>query len=127
MARVYSGKRPQNLKRTLGAVSRYLGRHRVLIALVAVLAALSASANLLGTYMIRPIVNQVVAQGSVSGLMAGVGITAAIYGRGRPVHPGLHPDHGPGGPENSPGHPPGPVPPLQTLPCASLTRTGMGT
>ena len=25
MARVYSGKRPQNLKRTLGAVSRYLG------------------------------------------------------------------------------------------------------
>ena len=33
MARVYSGKRPQNLKRTLGAVSRYLGRHRVLIAL----------------------------------------------------------------------------------------------
>ena len=82
MARVYSGKRPQNLKRTLGAVSRYLGRHRVLIALVAVLAALSASANLLGTYMIRPIVNQVVAQGSVSGLMAGVGITAAIYAVG---------------------------------------------
>ena len=82
MARVYSGKRPQNLKRTLGAVSRYLGRHRVLIALVAVLAALSASANLLGTYMIRPIVNQVVAQGSVSGLMAGVGVTAAIYAVG---------------------------------------------
>ena len=82
MARVYSGKRPQNLKRTLGAVSRYLGQHRVLIALVAVLAALSASANLLGTYMIRPIVNQVVAQGSVSGLMAGVGVTAAIYAVG---------------------------------------------
>ena len=82
MARVYSGKRPQNLKRTLGAVSRYLGRHRVLIALVALLAALSASANLLGTYMIRPIVNQVVAQGSVSGLMAGVGITASIYAVG---------------------------------------------
>ena len=82
MARVYSGKRPQNLKRTLGAVSRYLGRHRVLIALVAVLAALSASANLLGTYMIRPIVNQVVARGSVSGLMAGVGVTAAIYAVG---------------------------------------------
>ena len=82
MARVYSGKRPQNLKRTLGAVSRYLGRHRVLIALVALLAALSASANLLGTYMIRPIVNQVVAQGDLSGLMAGVGITAAIYAVG---------------------------------------------
>ena len=82
MARVYSGKRPQNLKRTLGAVSRYLGQHRVLIALVAVLAALSASANLLGTYMIRPIVNQVVARGSVSGLMAGVGVTAAIYAVG---------------------------------------------
>ena len=82
MARVYSGKRPQNLKRTLGTVSRYLGRHRVLIALVALLAALSASANLLGTYMIRPIVNQVVARGDLSGLMAGVGVTAAIYAVG---------------------------------------------
>ena len=82
MARVYSGKRPQNLKRTLGAVSQYLGRHRFLIALVAVLAALSASANLLGTYMIRPIVNQFVARGDLSGLVTGVGVTALIYAVG---------------------------------------------
>ena len=79
MARIYSGKRPQNLKRALGSFSRYLGRHRVLILLVAVLAAVSALANLLGTYMIRPVVNQFVARGDVPGLMTGVGITAGIY------------------------------------------------
>ena len=82
MARVYSGKRPQNLKRTLGAVSRYLGRHRVLILVVGVLAAVSAAANLLGTYMIKPVVNRFVAMGDVSGLVYGVGITAAIYAVG---------------------------------------------
>ena len=79
MARIYSGKRPQNLKRALGSFSRYLGRHRVLILLVAVLAAVSALANLLGTYMIRPVVNQFVARGDVPGLMTGVGVTAGIY------------------------------------------------
>ena len=82
MPRTFNGKRPKDLKRTLGTFVRYLGRHRVLIVLVAVLAAVSACANLLGTYMIRPIVNQFVARGDVGGLTVGVGITAAIYGVG---------------------------------------------
>ena len=82
MPRVFNGKRPQNLKGTLRAVSRYLGRHRVLLLLVAVLAAFSALANLLGTYMIKPIVNQFVARGDVAGLMTGVGITGCIYALG---------------------------------------------
>ena len=81
MARAYSGKRPRTWADPGHRLS-YLGRHQVLIALVAVLAAVSASANLLGTYMIRPMVNQVVARGSVSGLVAGVAVTAAIYAVG---------------------------------------------
>ena len=82
MARIYSGKRPKNLKRALGTFSHYLGRHRILIVLVAVLAALSASANLLGTYMIKPLVNRFVTQGDVAGLTTGVAVTACIYGVG---------------------------------------------
>ena len=82
MARIYSGKRPKNLRRTFGSFVRYLGRHRLMLVLVAILAAVSALANLLGTYMIKPIVNRFVVQGDMQGLMFGVGVTAAIYAVG---------------------------------------------
>ena len=58
------------------------GRHKLLLSLVGVLAAVSALANLLGTYMIKPIVNQIVEHGSLRGLIAGVVVAAAIYGIG---------------------------------------------
>ena len=48
---------------------------------MAVLVALSALANLLGTYMIRPVVNSLAA-GSLNTLVLGVAVTAAIYGAG---------------------------------------------
>ncbi len=76
------GKRPQNLRRTLGTFLSYLGRHKVLLVLVGLLAAISATANLLGTYMIKPVVAQVMEGGSLSGLIAGVALTAAIYAAG---------------------------------------------
>ena len=82
MARVYSGKRPQNLKRVLGTFFQYLGRHRGMIGLVGVLAAFSAAANLLGTFMIKPVVNQLVEGGDLAGLMMGVTTTAGIYAVG---------------------------------------------
>ena len=40
--KVTGGKRPQNLRRTLAQFSAYLGRHRIMIGLVALLAAISA-------------------------------------------------------------------------------------
>ena len=82
MAKPFNGRRPQNLRRTLQQFGRYLGRHKVLLVLVGVLAAMSAAANLLGTYMIKPIVNQITTTGSLSGLVAGVGVAAAIYAIG---------------------------------------------
>ncbi len=82
MPRLYNGKRPKNLRQTLSTFVRYLGRHRFILALVAVLAALSACANLLGTYMIKPIVNQYVGRGDMQGLMFGVSVTAGIYAAG---------------------------------------------
>ena len=76
------GKRPENLRKTLGTFLSYLGRHKVLLMLVGVLAAVSASANLLGTYMIKPVVEQIMDAGSLSGLIAMVALTAVIYGVG---------------------------------------------
>ena len=42
----------------------YLGRHKIMLGVVGLLAAVSALAALLGTYMIRPIVNGVLENGS---------------------------------------------------------------
>ncbi len=50
-----------------------------MLTLVAVLASVSAIAALLGTYMIRPVVNGLLENGSLAYLAKGVGLTAAIY------------------------------------------------
>lgn len=79
--RAYSGKKPKNLKHTLRVFLSYLGRHKKMLAVVAVLVTISAEANLLGTYMIRPVVNGL-ADGDVHTLLRGVLITALIFGCG---------------------------------------------
>ena len=79
MMRVTGGRRPQNLGHTLSCLGGYLKHHRIMLALVAVLASLSAIAALLGTYMIRPVVNGLLENGSLTYLAAGVGLTAVIY------------------------------------------------
>ena len=82
MKHVTGGRRPQNLSYTLGCLGRYLGRHRILLALVGVMASVSALASLLGTYMIRPIVNGLLQNGSPAYLAGSVALTAGIYAAG---------------------------------------------
>ena len=81
MARTFSGKKPKRLGYTVKTFLSYLGRHKFLLLAVGVLVAVSASANLLGTYMIRPVVNALVA-GNRATLIRGIAVTAAIYGVG---------------------------------------------
>ena len=80
-ARQLSGKKPKHLRYTLGTLLSYMGRHKLLLLIVAILVTISALANLLGTYMIRPIVNNLVS-GDVHTLILGVAVTAGIYGLG---------------------------------------------
>ena len=81
MARQLSAKKPKHLAYTLRTLLSYLGRHKLLLLAVAVLVTVSAVANLLGTYMIRPVVNGL-ATGGVEALVKGVALTAAIYAAG---------------------------------------------
>lgn len=81
MARQLSAKRPKDLRFTVSELLGYMGRHRFLLFTVAALVAVSACANLLGTYMIRPVVNSL-AGADVSALVRGVAATAIIYGAG---------------------------------------------
>lgn len=81
MARQLSTKRPKDLRFTVSELLGYMGRHRFLLFTVAALVTVSACANLLGTYMIRPVVNSL-AGADVSALVRGVAATAIIYGAG---------------------------------------------
>ncbi len=74
----FSGKKPQNFSLTLRTLLTYFGRHRFLLLAVALLVSVSALANLLGNYMIRPVVNFLV-DGDWRDLLVGVLITAGIY------------------------------------------------
>ena len=78
MARQLSAKKPRHLGYTICTLMSYLGRHKFLLLVVAVLVTISALANLLGTYMIRPVVNNL-AGGGMEALLQGVVLTALIY------------------------------------------------
>ena len=72
------GNKPQNLLKTLRELLSYMGRHRLLFLAVALLVVVSASANLVGTYMIRPVVDSLAA-GDVGAFLRYVAVTAGIY------------------------------------------------
>lgn len=75
------GNKPQNLIATLRELLAYMGRHKLLFLAVALLVSVSAIANLLGTYMIRPVVDSL-AGGAYAGFVAGIIATALIYAAG---------------------------------------------
>ena len=75
------GNKPQNLIATLRELLAYMGRHKLLFLAVALLVSGSAIANLLGTYMIRPVVDSL-AGGAYADFVAGIIATALIYAAG---------------------------------------------
>ncbi|OUP49826.1 ABC transporter ATP-binding protein [Lachnoclostridium sp. An181] len=77
-----SGKRPKNLRKTFRSLLSYMGKHRFLLLIVAILVTISALGNLLGTYMLKPLVNRYIVPGDMKGLIFGIAVTACIYGLG---------------------------------------------
>lgn len=72
-------KKPKNLKKTFKNLLSYMGRHKLLLAVVAILVTISAASNLLGTYMLKPLINRYIVPGDLKGLIFGVAVTAVIY------------------------------------------------
>ena len=57
MAKYVGYKRPKNTKKTLKHLLSYLGLHKWSFLIVAILVFISAGANIIGTYMIKPVIN----------------------------------------------------------------------
>ena len=66
------------MQHTLRIFVSYLGRHKFMLLTVSILVTISALANLLGTYMIRPVVNNL-ANGDLHLLAIGVLVAAGIF------------------------------------------------
>lgn len=82
MRRPYTSKKPKDMKYTISRMSGYLGNQRTKLILVVIAVAISVFGNLAGTYMIRPVVNGLLENGSRLQLMKGVLLTAVIYAVG---------------------------------------------
>ena len=82
MARTTSYKRPKNTKKTLLQMFSYLGRHKKSMAAIAVLVAISALANIYGTYLLKPVINTYVLQKDIPGLIRMILFMGVMYGIG---------------------------------------------
>lgn len=82
MARQISGKRPENLRKTLKNLLHYFGHHRFSLLLVGVFVIFSAVVNLYGTYLISPIVNNYILPHDYNGLLEAVIFMACMYASG---------------------------------------------
>ena len=77
MARYTGYKRPKNTKKALAELFRYMGYHKWLLLVVAVLVFISTGANVAGTYLLKPVINQFILPGDIRGLICaliGMGI-----------------------------------------------------
>ena len=77
MARYTGYKRPKNTKWALAELFRYMGHHKWLLLVVAVLVCVSTGVSVMGTYLLKPVINELILPGNVRGLaiaLAGMGV-----------------------------------------------------
>ena len=82
MAKYVGYKRPKDTKKALKNLLRYLGFHKWLLLFVAALVTVSSGANIFGTYMIKPVINDYALTGDVPGLIRVLIFMGALYGCG---------------------------------------------
>ena len=79
MAKYVGYKRPKNTKKTLLHLMKYLGLHKWMFMLVALLVFVSAGANIMGTYFLKPVINKFILPGNREGLLLAVAGMAVMY------------------------------------------------
>ena len=79
MARYTGYKRPKDTRRALRELLHYMGYHRWLMLLVAVLVCISTGANVTGTYLLKPVINDYILPGDVQGLILALLFMGGMY------------------------------------------------
>ena len=79
MARIANYNRPKNTRRTLMQILSYLGRHKWYMLMIALLVTVSASASILGTYLLKPVINNYIIPGDIPGLVKMLILMGILY------------------------------------------------
>ena len=79
IAKKIGPKRPENLKQTLADLWSYLWKSKWSLFAVLLLVVLGSAAGIVGTYFIRPLINDFIATKDVAGLAKMLGVIGLIY------------------------------------------------
>ncbi|MBW7572309.1 ABC transporter ATP-binding protein [Caproiciproducens faecalis] len=79
MARTRLHEKPKDIRKTLKFLWRYLKKHGGALLLVAFMVTVSAGANVFGTYLLKPAVNDYIIPGNIPGLVKILLFMAAVY------------------------------------------------
>ena len=79
MARLAKYNRPKNTRHTLMQMLSYLGRHKWYMLMIALLVTVSASASILGTYLLKPVINNYIIPGDIPGLVKMLILMGILY------------------------------------------------
>ncbi len=82
MAKAMGYKRPKNTRRTLQKLLHYIGIHKISMMFVVVLVVLSSFANIMGTYLLKPVINDYIVPGDIAGLIRMIVLMGVMYGAG---------------------------------------------
>lgn len=69
MAKYNGYARPRDQKKTMKKMLHYMGIYKWSVVLVALLVCISSLANILGTYMLKPVINEYILPGNIPGLI----------------------------------------------------------
>lgn len=72
-------RKPKNIKQTLLRLWSYLNKYKILLFIVFILVIVNTLSTLLGSYMLRPLVNNYIEKGNLVGLAKGLVVMALIY------------------------------------------------
>lgn len=75
-------KRPKDTKRTIKKFIHYLGNYKWSLFLVAILVVISSGANIMGTYLLKPVINDYILPGDKKGLAKMICFMGILYGSG---------------------------------------------
>lgn len=69
MARYTGYKRPRNTKKALQELLHYMGSYKWMLLAVALLVLISTGASVMGTYLLKPVINEFILPGNITGLL----------------------------------------------------------
>jgi ATP-binding cassette, subfamily B, multidrug efflux pump len=79
MAQMIKHGKPKDLRKTLRFLSQYLKKHGAALFLVSILAVVSAGANVYGTYLLKPVINNYILPGNIPGLIRMLVFMGIVY------------------------------------------------